>query len=72
MAKAWVTAFGLVLVLGLAGCSQTSNIGQAETDAAFPKHTDAEVEAELKKDPKAWAEYQASRERDAAVEKQSR
>lgn len=56
----------------LAGCSPTSSIGKSETDTAFPKHSTKEIEAEIQKDPKAWAEYQASREKDAAVEKQNR
>lgn len=67
--RVWSVGAAAFVLLILGGCSaQTSNIGPSETDQAFPKHSQAEVEAEIRKDPKAWAQYQAAKSRDAAVE----
>lgn len=53
-----------LVLLALAGCS-SNQIGADETNKAFPKKSDAEIESALKNDPAALAEYQKSK-REAA------
>ena len=61
-----------LLALALVGCSGPSEIGKPQTDAAFPPKGQEAVEAELRKDPKAWADYQESKRKDAAYGQKGR
>ncbi len=59
------------LLLSVCGCTQTGISAQDAKDAYGPKPSEAEMERELKKAGR-WDEYQQIKERDAAVEAQSR
>ncbi len=57
----------VALMVG-AGC-QSSSIGESETNKAFPKQSQEEVEAALAKEGK-LEEYKAAQERDRAYQSQ--
>ena len=69
--KQFFIFIAIALPVCLAGCAST-NIGQAETDQAFPTQSEEDIKATLaKENPEALQEYEAAKARDVAVESQN-